>query len=1398
MPSSRNVDVSLVIRAQDEATKALDTIGNAMENLLGKQNSLGSSADATGSNVADLIKTLATLDKAAGSVAASYGKADAAFNRQQASIDANREKLAALQQQAEHAAGGYDVLQRAIVDASLAGKDTSKLVAALAALGQEQARYQQQAARLTSTIAAQAEGIESSRAPLQRLGSSLLAVGDAQAQARSKIDATTAAIERQNAASAKAAGVAPTIERAVGSSRAPATSNGATFSALNGAAEAQELREAAQAYDAFEARVRAGVAAMKEADAAEKQLATDTQAEARRQAAAAWQLFEAKVRSGVAAMKEADAAERDDAAAAADLRAKLDPVAAIYERMNVQLERYSKLQAAGKITAGELGAAQVKLAEEAKQAAAALQSHDTNAPKVSILGLQPYQTQNLFYQLNDVVTQLSSGTSLSQTLAQQGGQIFQLFQNRVGPAIRAALTNPAVLAGIASFGVLVLALKEAANQAELLRSLTSTISLNANGGIYDAAALTASAEALRRYGIAAGDAASAFKVFIADGIQPEKFDELTIAAQNTADVLGNKLADAAKQVGDAFSGGYDAIVKLDDATNFLTGSQRDNIRSLYEQGQAAQARSLALDIYNQKQAKAAADARGPWTDAVRSLSGAWQGFVNFLANSTVIQAFASAIGGLADNVTRLFDAIHNGDSKGTLVGLLSVTPVPGAGLLASAAQAVLPDAKPQGTGIAPGPLLTGKANPFNKNPSGDTIATGPDSPAGKAASQAIAAINLQTELNTLQEKGAQGLSRADTARRIFLAGQIAYNTQILSSGNVTIAQAERSLAVTKEQTQALQQNKQARLAAINLYESRVVGAEGGTAKNPNSTAKGYGQFTEGTYLQYFKQAYGDTGQTRSQILETRDNAGIAKGVLDAFTQANATQLEAFGAKVTAGNLYLAHFLGAAGAKAVLSAAPGTSVQSLVSPEAYAANAQYLRTDNGKGRSKTAGEVQTFIAGRVGDTGVDQTSGQVANNALIDAGIQKQTDFNLLVESQNIDRGQIIDSLTAENGLRDAALTAAQRQEAIEKAIVDLRQKAADANKNRKPGESSVVLSDAQVNATAAAAGNVFDAQHPAQSLVDQRAPLDRSVSDLGAQRSAIQAQMQALQGQGEIGLSDQLKPQLAEVTAQFQAALSASQAFYDSLSDKSDSDLKALGLTRDQVENIKIGLDTAKVSAVDLGSYLGIQFSDVIQKFASGAANAFDTFAKAVGSGKNVFHSLRDAFLQFASSFLQQIAGMIEQQLIFNAISAFAKALGLGATPFGPASSVPLGATASVAHAGGIIGGAGPTTRSVNPAWFADAARFHTGGIVGLAPNEVAAVLLKNEEVLTTADPRHSFNGGRSGTSPAPRAGDIHVVNVSDPVAALKYALGTPAGERVLATHMSDNAIAIRGVLGVQ
>src|SRR5690606_15186176 len=97
-----------------------------------------------------------------------------------------------------------------------------------------------------------------------------------------------------------------------------------------------------------------------------------------------------------------------------------------------------------------------------------------------------------------------------------------------------------------------------------------------------------------------------------------------------------------------------------------------------------------------------------------------------------------------------------------------------------------------------------------------------------------------------------------------------------------------------------------------------------------------------------------------------------------------------------------------------------------------------------------------------------------------------------------------------------------------------------------------------------------------------------------------------------------------------------------------------------------------------------IDWKRVGDLFASGLANAFDRFAQAVAEGTSVGEAARDAFLQFAADFLRQIAQMIIQQAILNALRAFFPGF------FG------------AGHTGGLVGsnriGSGNQTRRVDPA----------------------------------------------------------------------------------------------------
>lgn len=130
-----------------------------------------------------------------------------------------------------------------------------------------------------------------------------------------------------------------------------------------------------------------------------------------------------------------------------------------------------------------------------------------------------------------------------------------------------------------------------------------------------------------------------------------------------------------------------------------------------------------------------------------------------------------------------------------------------------------------------------------------------------------------------------------------------------------------------------------------------------------------------------------------------------------------------------------------------------------------------------------------------------------------------------------------------------------------------------------------------------------------------------------------------------------------------------------------------------------------------------------------------DMKGEAVGAFKGLFSDLRkdvdsagEAVARFFDTLLDGIAAILEQkaaeQLVDWIFSLF-------------------GQKGTVKHAGGVVGNSGSWSRNLNPLLFGTAPRYHTGGFAGLAPDEVAAVLQKGEEVITENDPRHTRNGGR-------------------------------------------------------
>ena len=115
--------------------------------------------------------------------------------------------------------------------------------------------------------------------------------------------------------------------------------------------------------------------------------------------------------------------------------------------------------------------------------------------------------------------------------------------------------------------------------------------------------------------------------------------------------------------------------------------------------------------------------------------------------------------------------------------------------------------------------------------------------------------------------------------------------------------------------------------------------------------------------------------------------------------------------------------------------------------------------------------------------------------------------------------------------------------------------------------------------------------------------------------------------------------------------------------------------------------------------------------------------------------------------------------------------------------------SAAAAHGGGIAGHF--TMKKSGIGILAPTVAYHTGGLVGAAPDEVSALLKKGEEVLTEQDPRHRNNIGKTKDNGESEGRNIRVVPVLDP-STIHDAINSAQGEETIIAVMKRRASVIR------
>lgn len=1353
----RNADVQLVIRAKDEADRTIRSVAEAMSLLGDAQSDVAAGASKTGSKLDQLIAGLAGLESLNRKMASSTEAASAAISRQAQSLVATNRAITDRKARVAELQRALTMLS-AEADKAFIGPKRDGLSGTIANVKSELKTAQTEIGRLSSTFNQQLTGLRNAR-------ESFRGITTAQREADAAVASFTAEITTQTNAlnqNARAAKQAQAAQAFFNNKFAPGlNSTGTTDS---------DRKEIAAVLRVAEAR-DAGILKLRE-----EQAATDALAAAQERMARARAMYNARGSgaqdNGSPALKAADtqlAKSQIEAANAMErmqdeadqLRARLNPLAVVEQRLAAETAKLNKMQAAGVITTAEYDAALKLLGNDAKRTAAAINGANGIGAdgKGAPFGLRPHELQNLSYQVNDLFTQVASGTSVMQAAAQQGGQIVQIFP-RAGAAIMGAFTSAPLLAFVAVLAVVGLALKRVLNDAESLREFEGLLTATGQAAGMQAAGLVEAVRELDRYGLSAEEAVAAARVFVKEGLNQDALEDYGKAAKDMADVLKIDVGDALQLLIDGTTGGFESVQKLQNATGLFTDAELARIEALYASGRAQEAQTAIMEKARRTYAKAAEEANGPWTKAARNLGVAWTNTMSALANSDAIQGLGKGMLLLAENTVRATDELNKMSALSIFGEMAKFAASPGGYMLFGKFGANIGGSTPQ-----PSTTTTAAAGATDQATANSSVLAANDAKR-QAANARLTEDMRRQEVSAKEITSQQVLQEKLTEFRRKALADIQNNQDYKFADDATRAAvvdrqvAQERLKLEAQLADYLKKQADERARALKEAGSMVnitkdllrkqEGFKSGAYWDVNAFRAGYGSDTVTSETGRVSRVTKGTtvtreGAERDLARRIEEFAAVVKNELGSERYAalsNQQQAVMTSIAYNYGNL--------AATGALKTFKEGTV------DEVVAAIRGLGGHNNGVNRDRRNREAALFDTPNMAVE--SNTAEQEQKRA------EAQAKFNAEVDAENLKRQQTIALATQMQGLQGAALIDAEKARFVEEAVNAQKAKAA---------KEQLTYTAAQEAATRALAAAEFEATRGVQARADAaRKAVDQPVDQLAGLRGQLQGDMQTAAASGNTGRVKEIETQLAGVNTKLREATTLALQFYQTL----NPGTTLFPGTQAELDAMIAKLKTIRDQAKDVNVYFGITGDTIAQTFAQTATSAIDKFSQQVAEGRNVFGALGDMFQQFAADFLRQIAQMIIQQTIFNLVSM---ALGGGGVP--------------TAHGGGVIGKGMGTSKSISPAWFAGAPRYHTGGIAGLKPNEVPAILERGEEVLTRDDPRHQLNGGGSGGGAAP---NIKIVNALNAGEMVSEGLGSAAGSQAFFNFIKANKRAVREVMG--
>ena len=954
---------------------------------------------------------------------------------------------------------------------------------------------------------------------------------------------------------------------------------------------------------------------------------------------------------------------------------------------NAAEQMAGKLRRAG-VDVNNLTEAEQRLTQAAKEAAAA-QSEiaGKTGGATNPFGFSLQDMQNLGYQINDLITQVASGTPITQAFAQQFGQIYQIpaMQNLIA---RFAVFIPLVAAAAAVVGVFAAALSRAGDRADALKQAEGYIARVGEGGELTAQQIADASVALQDFGASAEDAFKIVTDFNEAGLDPTYLNDFTQAVKNASDATGVEMPEAAKALTDALSGGYDEVVKLDEQFNFLTVSEREHIRAMYDSGQESEARRIVFDRFYESMDEGAAKMNGPWSNAVDNFKGAFRSFLDYLGSTTIVKDFIR-------------------DVNDALVGLN---------------------------------YLLLRARGFSHEEAGIAAVQG----AGRAP----------------QQGGRGGRAGGDPA-----GGRTTGRTK---EGADAIAEAREELVVRKQLT------REQRLARAEREARRK--APAGASDAERAELASIARQKEANAIAEEGRKAGARGARKAEADRRRAarEAETLANRIAAAEESLQTGLDGMEAKVARATM---------GSLEESLAAAGQAVDSQYD-KLYRKLDDFAKLTNGRGT--------------IGGLSIDAYRAQLDANKVI---LTQQAQLKVYEDQVNavLNQRKAILADIEERANRGAITSAQAIQESSEvtsrlNPVIQQLAGAAStfatsiAGANPSPELQAFLDKMERISGQAAAGPMQSDVSKTANARLGAE---EAKLNTIIQQRNELIAANNTLV---ELGLKTQADAQrdTAAAFANSQPMIMEQVRVIQQTLDL----MRELGVIQPQVYDAWI----AKLQAVQAQStYTNenvLKLNNLVQnQLLQGGMNMFDAFAKGLAglatgtmSVGDAFEGLLDTFLNFAATFLAEIAKMIIQALILKAIQS---SLGL------PGGGGGLGGFFfhSGTGPGGVGGGSSRRTRSsfeLHPSMLAAVPRYHEGTQgAGLKNNEMVAVLERGEKVLTEeqqrAEAKRNAGSGDSG-------GGLRQVLAfgDDQVAA---AMQGAAGEKVTVTHLRRNVPLIKQLL---